>query len=1220
MSLEYEEGIPSDLNLNNTDSVRLEMVLKERKELLKFFDEDTLYEDLDESEIYENVTHIFGTISDKIEFIGFKAGSGRMSYTGNPNRGHPFIQGIFKSNIKTLKIGLNKGIRYIKVGYSEAKIYNRSLESEANEDLLFEEEEVLTDIKDQKEKEMSILFPYLDESYLYLENDEAGQYYYGLYNYLSKRNVDLASYDEFYNYLVHTQTLESQDAIVIKKDVKKDVQRKLAIAPRLWNQISVKTLTVQDMLFNEKNLNNFIEKFIAELKSEIGNSKVNKKLVAMYNKNEKDHTRQASGDRVKDLAVLEEKFNKILNGQFKADKRKDVRLSTSFKTFDKECEDQIGNLTDESGFSQNTDQLKIIKETNIMLWKKICSKLFLKARKVVFVGLTASSRALDIMKEIEDGDPSTVDLEKKLHVLDLLIKFRRFRKKLIKHVDKFVLTYQGNEEKVLKEEEDRKIKKGKIKVLDFKEKKEKENKKMKEEIEMKRQELVKKYGINLDRLKQKFEEGLKKHVFELVDEMRVAYQIMMKRRFILCKPISYSDKDTPKHSKIFRNQSVEVVAEYTDDVFPPEKKSICPVDKTDGTFIRPDGITEADIKDWDGFSWARSDKILAKGYEIFYEGIQVTDIMQNKIGNCYFLSAVAALSIFPDLVTRLLREKDISPTRQYAIYIRKKGIWQLMLLDDYFPVHGKFKKAACCFSQDRKELWVMLLEKAWSKLNNSYAATIGGEPSEVFDVLTNASSEKIFFFKMDEKKMDKLWKKIVNGVENKFIMTVGTNQKETVSKHGLVAGHAYTLLTVNELENGTRLVKLRNPWSNSEWNGAWNDNDKERWTKEILEKLNYALKEKNNDGIFYMEFSDFIKYFFSVSICHIYTDFVYGFIKYKPLDALDPCVTVVKVDKATKAYFQLHQANPRFYNKTANRIKTALAFILICDENYKYITSACSDRPVTSIEVENLEPGYYYIYTDINYSLTRSKVFGYNITSYTKEPIMMERGDKNDTEANSILRDAIMDYSKRLNPEVVEESEFFSDEKDKYIKVYIKGKSKKFPFIFAMVDNPFTNIKAEVKFTLGEELSLYEYKDYLEYNDERSITRYVYPEGDDVFLVVRHYNSTTTDIEWDVSCIPENDKALQEILDKKGQFCQLDQYGNITEKSIEYKNGYFILLTNNSENDFDLEIVLNNLKWLKINDNSKAIKFQIRALQAIMINLRTINRNQPKEYYYKYDS
>lgn len=81
---------------------------------------------------------------------------------------------------------------------------------------------------------------------------------------------------------------------------------------------------------------------------------------------------------------------------------------------------------------------------------------------------------------------------------------------------------------------------------------------------------------------------------------------------------------------------------------------------------------------------------------------------------------------------------------------------------------------------------------------------------------------------------------------------------------GLVGSHAYSLISAHIITeaNGkeTRLVKLRNPWGEKEWTGDWSDNSN-RWTPELKEQLSV---ENKDDGIFFMQYEDFIKYFSDV--------------------------------------------------------------------------------------------------------------------------------------------------------------------------------------------------------------------------------------------------------------------------------------------------------------------------------------------------------------------
>ena len=60
-----------------------------------------------------------------------------------------------------------------------------------------------------------------------------------------------------------------------------------------------------------------------------------------------------------------------------------------------------------------------------------------------------------------------------------------------------------------------------------------------------------------------------------------------------------------------------------------------------------------------------------------------------------------------------------------------------------------------------------------------------------------------------------------------------------------------------------KLVKLRNPWGDTEWVGDWSDNS-DLWTEEIKQQIrdkDILVEEAEEDGIFWMSFDDFKKFF-----------------------------------------------------------------------------------------------------------------------------------------------------------------------------------------------------------------------------------------------------------------------------------------------------------------------------------------------------------------------
>jgi hypothetical protein len=82
---------------------------------------------------------------------------------------------------------------------------------------------------------------------------------------------------------------------------------------------------------------------------------------------------------------------------------------------------------------------------------------------------------------------------------------------------------------------------------------------------------------------------------------------------------------------------------------------------------------------------------------------------------------------------------------------------------------------------------------------------------------------------------------------------------------GLVERHCYAVLKLCEVKVhgvNTKLIKLRNPWGSFEWRGAWSD-DSSDWTDELRAELVWTSED---DGVFFMQLSDFVKVF---SVVHI---------------------------------------------------------------------------------------------------------------------------------------------------------------------------------------------------------------------------------------------------------------------------------------------------------------------------------------------------------------
>ena len=562
---------------------------------------------------------------------------------------------------------------------------------------------------------------------------------------------------------------------------------------------------------------------------------------------------------------------------------------------------------------------------------------------------------------------------------------------------------------------------------------------------------------------------------------------------------SITNTQIPKDTKIWRHQELaQPNTVFTDELFQPVKKNLCPVNEY-GRWAPPEDITLDDLNNWDRIQWARVENIFgSKNYQVFYEGINKDDIIQGGLGDCYFLSAVAAICKYPELVEKLFLIKAKSNEHCYGCYYRINGIWKLVLVDDYLPCYGSWGKNFSFTSTNGNELWVILLEKAWAKLNGCYARVIGGEAHEIFEIITNTHSEKI---KIKRGQEQEIWNKLSEGEKKGYIMTAGTSGDTynlDLEENGLVPGHAYTVVKVQEFQTSygnVRLVNMRNPWGNGEWSGEWSDASS-RWNL----VSGGRPSSKRNEGTFWMSIEDFCKYYVVSGISHFYTNYLYTYLHIpKKITEQGPTLTrlVVQNDN-THAYISLHQKNPRIILKNGTYQKPVICYLMLVDENYKYIkANSGADRSVC-IEV-NLKKGTYYLISDINFRFVQKVQHCYNLSSYASSAIGLypEKG-KNIEEA---FKYGIYSYCKsNLSPQNHNGGDLYQSKKN----------DSEFPFMFCLYDNSNGKYDITLTNTPTYKSNTRNFEFYFEgkNNQSSSLSKKIQPGQWDIFVLIPYSFST----------------------------------------------------------------------------------------------------------------
>lgn len=310
-------------------------------------------------------------------------------------------------------------------------------------------------------------------------------------------------------------------------------------------------------------------------------------------------------------------------------------------------------------------------------------------------------------------------------------------------------------------------------------------------------------------------------------------------------------------------------------------------------------------------------------------------VAHGLLGDSWLLCAASVLAEEPRLIRDIFTpdnrdEKDVGA---YRVQLSQGGWWRSVILDNFLPticdtpVFGRSH-------HNRGELWVSLFQKAYAKINGSYAAITGGDvllaiqdftgyPTQRFDKEWAEAAE-------DDSKAGAFFQKLIgpaNGTNVLIFSTpghgstsyLGATKKQDPEAFeakykaaGLDSGFSYVVKRVMKLAR-TYLFEIHNPaiaTGKPTWSGAWGAGSPE-WEREPEAASQCNPEESARRDCFWISWQDAKQLFDGAGIVFVRRDSVDYRVKGAFLEGFSNVVLQVSVTEPVCASVVLSQRDRR---------------------------------------------------------------------------------------------------------------------------------------------------------------------------------------------------------------------------------------------------------------------------------------------------------------------